>query len=71
MRDIATGWANCEYRSYQFIDPTGQDEDAALQETEESWQRRRGTEKPTTATERRQIRAVTENRVAPYLKINN
>lgn len=38
----ATGWLNCEYRSYQFADPTGKDDDAKLVETQESWQRRNG-----------------------------
>ncbi|KAJ6437692.1 phosphoglycerate mutase family protein [Purpureocillium lavendulum] len=64
----ATGWANCECRSYQFADPTGEDEDAALVETEES-RRRRTTSKPLSGVEKRQMRAVVQERMIPYLKI--
>ncbi|KAJ2983145.1 hypothetical protein NQ176_g915 [Zarea fungicola] len=39
---LRSSWANCEYRSYQFVDPTGQDSDASLRETVSSWQRRKG-----------------------------
>ncbi|UNI18361.1 hypothetical protein JDV02_004634 [Purpureocillium takamizusanense] len=63
----ATGWANCEARSYQFADPTGQDDDAALVETEES--RRRCTSKELTSVEKRQMRAVMQQRMMPFLKI--
>jgi broad specificity phosphatase PhoE len=66
----ATGWNNCEYRSYHFVDPTGADEDAALLETEESWRRRQGDLKPLTQTELREIRSVAQRKVAPYLHIN-
>ncbi|KAI1079994.1 phosphoglycerate mutase [Whalleya microplaca] len=37
---MSTGWKNTEFRSYQFADPTGDDPEARLIETEESWQRR-------------------------------
>ncbi|GKT99832.1 phosphoglycerate mutase family protein [Fusarium langsethiae] len=65
----ATGWSNCEFRSYQFVDPTGKDEDAALLETEESWHRRRGDTKPPTATELRQVKPVAQKAMAPYLNL--
>ncbi|KAM0543377.1 hypothetical protein ACHAPJ_012336 [Fusarium lateritium] len=65
----ATGWSNCEYRSYQFVDPTGQDEDAALRETEESWQRRQGSATAPTATEQRQLRPIVIKQVAPFLNL--
>lgn len=65
----ATGWSNCEYRSYQFVDPTGEDEDAALCETEESWQRREGKTIPPTPTEQRELRPIALEKVAPFLNI--
>lgn len=68
---VATGWANCEFRSYQFVDPTGQDEDAALRETEESFQRRRGDIKAPTQTEQRELRPVVLEQMSPYLNIKN
>ena len=66
---VATGWANCEYRSYHFVDPTGADEDAALVETDESWRRRQPTQKPLSALEQRELRIATQRRVIPNLKI--
>ncbi|KAI9151867.1 putative phosphatase [Paramyrothecium foliicola] len=66
----ATGWKNCEYRSYQFIDSSGADEDAALQETQESWHRRQGDTQPPTQTELREMRAVVQQKVSPYLHIS-
>lgn len=53
-----TGWHNCEYRSYEFTSPTGDDSMASLRETSLSWQRRRGSAIPLTETEQRQARAV-------------
>ncbi|CAM1501799.1 Fc.00g037830.m01.CDS01 [Cosmosporella sp. VM-42] len=67
--DKATGWTNCEYRSYQFVDPTGKDEDAALQETEESWLRRQGSTTVPTPTEQRELRPVVLKQMAPYLNL--
>ncbi|KAI1211281.1 phosphoglycerate mutase-like protein [Annulohypoxylon truncatum] len=51
-----TGWENTELRSYEFEDPTGQDPEASLKETQPSWRRRRGSAIPLTATEQVQIR---------------
>jgi broad specificity phosphatase PhoE len=65
----ATGWNNCEYRSYQFIDPTGEDEEAALAETPDSWRRREGMQIAPTQTEQREMRSVVQKRLIPYLKI--
>ncbi|KAF7544458.1 hypothetical protein G7046_g9784 [Stylonectria norvegica] len=65
----ATGWANCEFRSYQFVDPTGEDEDAALKETEESWQRRQGSTIAPTQTEQKQLRPVVLKQMSPYLNL--
>ena len=44
-----TGWTNVEYRSFRFKDP---EHDASLEETRQSQERRRGSEKPLTETER-------------------
>lgn len=53
-----TAWENTEWRSYEFVNPGGNDEDEAeIRETEESWRRRRGTAKPLGATEQQQARA--------------
>lgn len=63
-----TGWRNCEYRSYQFADPTGTDEDAALKETADSWRRREGLQIAPTLTEQRELRSVVQKRIAPTFK---
>ncbi|KEY70745.1 hypothetical protein S7711_03240 [Stachybotrys chartarum IBT 7711] len=65
----ATGWHNCELRSYQFVDAAGQDPDAALKETNESWVRREGDTTPPTDTEMREMRAVEQRRISPLLKV--
>lgn len=67
-RRIATGWRNCEYRSYQFVDPTGDDEDAALAELPESWRRREGLQVAPTLTEQREMRSIVQKRIAPTFK---
>lgn len=66
----ATGWSNCEFRSYQFVDPTGEDDDAALRETEESWQRREGNTIAPTQTEQRELRPIVLEKMAPYLNLS-
>ncbi|KAH8903119.1 phosphoglycerate mutase-like protein [Coniochaeta sp. PMI_546] len=53
-----TGWDNTEYRTYEFVDPSGQDPTASLKETHPSWRRRRGSAIPLTETEQRELRAV-------------
>jgi len=54
-----TGWANTEFRSYNFI---GGDEDdnASIAETKESRERRKGSEIPLTADEQRELKASAE-----------
>ncbi|KAH6647921.1 phosphoglycerate mutase [Truncatella angustata] len=59
----ATGWANTEYRSYVFKDPTGADPDALLQETRPSWRERRGSAIPLTETENMEARSVVQKMV--------
>ena len=54
-----TGWANCECRSYRFVEDDeegARDGNAGIQETIESRRRRRGTEKPLTKEEKAQLR---------------
>ena len=53
-----TGWANTEYRSYEFVD--GEETNASLKETKESRERRRGEEIPLTKDEQRELRASAE-----------
>ncbi len=55
---VGTGWANTEYRSYEFVSDV--DEGASLQETSESRTRRLGKEIPLTADEQRELRATAE-----------
>ncbi|KAH6973486.1 histidine phosphatase superfamily [Ilyonectria sp. MPI-CAGE-AT-0026] len=69
--DHATGWLNCEYRSYQFVDPTGKDEDAALRETSDSWCRRHGNSIPLTVTEQRELRPLMIEKMGDYLHLIN
>ncbi|KAI1116393.1 phosphoglycerate mutase-like protein [Nemania sp. NC0429] len=52
-----TGWANTEWRSYQFVDKTGQDTNASIEELPESRRRRQGSEIPLTDAEQREMRA--------------
>ncbi|KAL2755590.1 hypothetical protein ACRALDRAFT_1082235 [Sodiomyces alcalophilus JCM 7366] len=51
-----TSWENCEYRSYRFVDPSGQDPEALLEETEESWKARQGDKKRLTEEEQAELR---------------
>ncbi|KAL3421717.1 phosphoglycerate mutase [Phlyctema vagabunda] len=55
-----TGWANTEYRSYTFADPTGADANASVVETQESRYRRKGDEKALSAAEQRNLRVSAE-----------
>lgn len=52
-----TGWANTEFRSYEFVPGSP---DASLVETRESKEARRGSETPLTADEQRELRATAE-----------
>ncbi|KAK3331998.1 histidine phosphatase superfamily [Cercophora scortea] len=58
-----TGWANCEYRSYEFVDPTGADPDASLRETKTSWRRRRGSATGLTETEQMELRIAVKSKI--------
>ncbi|KAK4692386.1 hypothetical protein P7C71_g4807, partial [Lecanoromycetidae sp. Uapishka_2] len=51
---LGTGWANVEFRSYQFVDEKG--DNASVVETKQSRELRRGTEKPLGKTERMELR---------------
>lgn len=53
-----TGWENTEYRSYEFVEPAGEDTQASIRETKTSWRRRRGSSNPLTETEQQQLRSV-------------
>lgn len=59
-----TGWANTEFRSYEFVDAEGKDENASLSETPASRKRRKGTEQPLSADEQRELKASAERQTA-------
>jgi hypothetical protein len=59
-----TGWANTEFRSYNFVNADGKDADASLIETKESRESRKGSEIPLTADEQRELRASAERQNA-------
>ncbi|KAH9907504.1 phosphoglycerate mutase-like protein [Xylariomycetidae sp. FL2044] len=50
-----TGWANTEVRSYEFADPTGEDPNASLKETQTSRRSRMGSAIPLTETEQMEL----------------
>lgn len=54
---IGTGWANTEFRSYEFSKKAG--DDTSLVETTASREGRRGTEKPLSKTEQMELRETT------------
>lgn len=66
-RGTVTTWSNCEYRSYQFDDATGQDADAKLNETPGSWRRRQGERSPPTPVQQEEWRTIVHERLAPIL----
>ena len=66
---IGSTWSNCEYRSYQFLDLSGDDEDASLRETEESWRRRRGDEVQPSVDEQANMREAVRVWITPVLKV--
>ena len=55
-----TGWANTEYRSFEFVDASFKDEAASLVETIESRVKRSGKEKPLSVDEQRELKAAAE-----------
>ena len=58
-----TGWDNTEYRSYEFIDPSGLDPEARVWETKTSWKERRGSIKALTEAEQRELGTVVQERI--------
>jgi broad specificity phosphatase PhoE len=59
-----TGWANCEWRTYEFKTGVGGgDENATLVETEGSRRGRRGTEKELSTTEQAELEGTTGQKV--------
>ncbi|KAK0709446.1 histidine phosphatase superfamily [Lasiosphaeria miniovina] len=54
--DVGTGWNNAECRTYELKDPTGQDPDAQLSETDASRNRRKDRRTGLDETERRELR---------------
>ncbi|KAI9851354.1 MAG: hypothetical protein M1838_003910 [Thelocarpon superellum] len=60
-----TGWANTEFRSYTFKPTTGDEDNASMTETKESLARRKGSETPLNATERREWSATTPSPTGP------
>ncbi|KAI1826689.1 phosphoglycerate mutase-like protein [Xylaria intraflava] len=63
-----TGWSNTEYRSYEFVDKTGQDPNASLWELPESRRRREAFKIPPTGVEMREMRAAFEMALMHELK---
>ncbi|KAM7216151.1 Histidine phosphatase superfamily [Rhypophila decipiens] len=59
--NVGTGWQNTEWRSYEFVDFTG--EDARLKETRVSWRQRRGSATGLTETEQYELRSVVQNKI--------
>ena len=58
-----TGWANCEWRTYEFkAGAAERDENATLVETEGSRARRRGTEKKLSETEQAELEGTTSRK---------
>jgi len=56
MKLTGTGWANTEFRTYQFKE--GHEDHASLVETAQSRQLRNGTETPPTETEQTELKRV-------------
>ena len=59
-----TGWANTEFRSYEFVSLEEGEEHASLRETNGSRERRKGDEKPLTFDEQRELKASAEKQHA-------
>lgn len=53
-----TGWDNTEFRSYRFVNDDSSNDDDALDETPESRQRRKGSEKPLADAEEAKLNEV-------------
>ncbi|KAG5947609.1 hypothetical protein E4U59_000363 [Claviceps monticola] len=66
----ATAWTNCMRRSYTFEECPDDETDVRLVETQESREQRQHDAKPLTLTERRELKAAVQAKIAPYLHIN-
>ncbi|KAH7367491.1 phosphoglycerate mutase family protein [Plectosphaerella cucumerina] len=66
-----TAWENCEFRSYQFVDPTGQDPNAHIRETQESWAARLKDKTFPTDEEQAELRRTYYREMGPFLKAEN
>ncbi|ROV90190.1 hypothetical protein VSDG_08805 [Cytospora chrysosperma] len=66
-----TGWDNTECRSYEFVEPEGDDPEAMIRETESSWQARRGSAIPLTDTEQQQLKSVIVSKYNEHFDIIN
>lgn len=68
---LRSTWANCDYRSYEFVDLSGREENAVLRETEASWRQRKGDdEKRPTTEEQKTLRDKVKKWLIPVLKVN-
>lgn len=59
-----TGWANTEFRCYEFVDIHAGDANASLLETRGSRERRKASEKPLSAHEQMELRISAERQIA-------
>jgi hypothetical protein len=63
MNPVAgTGWANTEWRTYEFAGGE-EDEEARLKETGDSWSRRKGSASGLTETEQMELKVAVEGRL--------
>ncbi|CAD6447530.1 a91fb390-1aa4-400c-8e4a-4b264905ef70 [Sclerotinia trifoliorum] len=58
---VGTGWSNTEFRSYTFRDAEYSDVNASIEETRESRDRRKGSEKSLSLEEQRNLKLAAEN----------
>ncbi|KAF7861845.1 hypothetical protein EAF04_007727 [Stromatinia cepivora] len=58
---VGTGWSNTEFRSYNFRAADYTNANASIEETKESRERRKGTEKPLSVEEQRNLKLAAEN----------
>lgn len=56
LAETGTGWANTEFRSYDFVDEAG--DNASIKETAASREWRKGTEHPMSMQEQQELKAV-------------
>jgi len=66
-QQMGTGWANTECRTYEFVEPEGEDDKAALRETSLSWKRRRGSATGLSETEQMEMKVALDSRLKEEL----